>query len=173
LHSAPLPLAAVRILTESKRPILVVSPVFLQTIKKGVDVGTPEERPRLYAGGVELCIGDSLPYTNEAGGEVHVLAIDGDLRKTRRFWPIISPCTLSWTGTKVTRDGRKDNTFPFFSAERATSTWGSCRPAGVASSACSSFSLSWRVLFDVIGHRNWKPRGVKRVSYLACRLGEG
>jgi hypothetical protein len=80
----PLPLAAICILTESNRQILVVSPVFLQTIKKGVDVGTPEKRPRLYVGGVELCNDDSLPYTNEAGGEVHVLAIDGDLRRTRR-----------------------------------------------------------------------------------------
>jgi hypothetical protein len=47
-------------------------------------MGTPEKKPRRYVGGMALCIDDSLPYTAQAGGEVHVRAIEGNLLPTGR-----------------------------------------------------------------------------------------
>jgi hypothetical protein len=80
-----LPLDTAAVLTKSKRPILFVSLEFLETIRKGVDVGTKDKRPRLSAGGIELVLDECLPYKNECGEEVHVLAVDGELLKTGRF----------------------------------------------------------------------------------------
>jgi hypothetical protein len=42
-------------------------------------MGKPEKQLRLYVGGMALCIDDFLPYTAQAGGEVHVRAIEGNL----------------------------------------------------------------------------------------------
>jgi hypothetical protein len=66
--------------------------------------------------------------------------------------PLISPCCLSWTRMYVTADVPAGRSLPLAAPYRATSAWSAARPAGVASSAWSSFSLSGSVFFGVIGH---------------------